>query len=128
MKFSTKAEYGLRAMANLAGCFPAQKNIREISQAENISQKYLERIMGELRKNNLLTSVKGKGGGYALIKEPRLIHVGMIVEILDGPLESTKCAQCSSESSCSSSFVWVKLGREIKKTLYKMRLSALIKN
>lgn len=122
MKFSTKAEYGLRAMANLAGCFPAQKNIREISEEENISLKYLERIVGELRKNNLVISAKGKSGGYTLTKKPKLIRVGEVVEALDGPIAPTKCSLCSKENKCSSSIVWLKLASEIRKTLNKIKL------
>lgn len=126
MKFSTKAEYGLRAMVNLASCFPAQKNLKAISTEEKISLKYLERIMGELRKNNLLESTKGKSGGYILAKNPKNINAGEIIEILDGPIEPTKCSLCKVEKKCSSSFVWIKLGKEIKKTLNKIKLSELI--
>lgn len=125
MKFSTKAEYGLKAMANLARCFPAQKNLQAIAREENISVKYLERIVGELRKNNLVVSTKGKSGGYVLAENPRKIPVGRIVEILDGPVEPTKCAACGIGSRCSSSFVWIKLGKEIKKTLDSIKLSDL---
>lgn len=127
MKFSTKAEYGLKAMANLAKVFPAQKNLKTISREEKISAKYLERIAGELRKNNLLKSHKGKSGGYVLAKNPKSIRVGEIIEILDGLIEPTKCLFCGIENKCSSSTVWIKLGKEIKKTLYKIRLSDLIK-
>jgi len=126
MKFSTKAEYGLKAMANLAAVFPAQKNLQAIAREEKISVKYLERIIGELRKNNLLTSSKGKAGGYVLARNPKKITASEIIEILDGPIESTKCVSCGIENKCSSSLVWIKLGQEIKKTLSKIKLSDLI--
>lgn len=126
MRFSTKAEYGLKAMVNLASVFPAQKNLRTISSEEKISVKYLERIIGELRKNNLVISTKGSAGGYALSKNPEKIKIGEIVEILDGPIAPTKCFLCEIENKCSSSFVWTKLGQEIKKTLNKIKLSDLI--
>ena len=71
MKFSTRAEYGLKAMVNLAKCYPAQKNIKEICREENVSVKYLERLVGELRKNNLVKSQKGKSGGYTLSKKTK---------------------------------------------------------
>lgn len=126
MKFSTKAEYGLKAMANLAEAFPEQKNIQSIAREEKISVKYLERIVGELRKNKLLVSSKGKSGGYALSRNPRKITVSEIIEILDGPIESIKCCSCGIENKCSSSLVWIKLGQEIKKTLKNIKLSDLI--
>ncbi|MFA6973702.1 MAG: Rrf2 family transcriptional regulator [Parcubacteria group bacterium] len=126
MKFSTKAEYGLKAMVNLAAAFPVQKNLQTIAREEKISVKYLERIIGELRKNKMLTSSKGKAGGYILAKNPKQITTGEIVEILDGPIAPTKCALCGIENKCSSSLVWIKLGQEIKKTLDNIKLSDLI--
>jgi Rrf2 family protein len=126
MKFSTKAEYGLKAMVNLAEAFPVQKNLQKISREEKVSQKYLEQMIGKLRKNNLVVSTKGKNGGYTLAKDPRKIKVGEIIEILDGPIAPTKCSLCGIENKCSSSLVWIKLGQEIKKTLDHIKLSDLI--
>lgn len=127
MQFSTKAEYGLRAMVSLARAYPEKKNIKEISIEENISQKYLERLMGELRKSNLIESIKGKDGGYLLSKNPKDIPVGEIVEILEGPLVS-KCdhGSCAKTQKCSSSLVWGKLNVQIRKTLFGIRLNRLI--
>lgn len=127
MKFSTKAEYGLKAMVNLAACYPRQKSLREISRGENISAKYLERLIGELRKNNLVVSSKGKSGGYVLVRKPSLIKVGEIVEALEGPISTRGCGLCQAENKCASSIVWLKLEREIKKTLGHIKLSDLIK-
>ncbi len=126
MKFSTKAEYGLRAMANLASAFPGMKNVKEISEEEKISSKYLERLVGTLRKNKLIKSFKGKQGGYVLARKPENIKVGEIIEILEGPVAPMKCESCCIENRCSSSFVWIKLGKEIKKTLDGIKLSSLI--
>jgi Rrf2 family protein len=128
MKFSTRAEYGLKAMANLAKDFPSQKTVRDISEEENISVKYLERLIGKLRENRLVVSQKGKNGGYTLSKKPSAIRVGEIVEILDGPVSPMGCVGkiCALEHQCSSSFVWTKVGTQIKKTLYGIKLSDLI--
>ncbi|MEK7598714.1 MAG: Rrf2 family transcriptional regulator [Patescibacteria group bacterium] len=130
MKFSTRAEYGLKAMANLAKDFPGQKVLRQISKEEKISVKYLERLIGELRKKDLVKSQKGKNGGYTLGKNPKNIRVGEIVEILDGPISPMRCVGkfCALEHQCSSSFVWAKVGAQIKKTLYAIKLSELIKH
>jgi Rrf2 family transcriptional regulator, cysteine metabolism repressor len=127
MRFSTKGEYGLRAAVSLARSFPKKKSIKEISAEEKISAKYLERLMGELRKNNIAKSLKGKMGGYVLAKNPKYITAGAVIEIMEGPLVS-KCqnTHCQKVKHCSSSFVWVKLGEQIKKTLYGIKLSDLI--
>jgi Rrf2 family protein len=126
MKFSTKAEYGLKAMVNLAKAFPEQKNLKTISQEENISIKYLEQLISKLKKSNLIFSTKGKSGGYTLAKKPNQIKVGEIVEILEGPIAPMGCEGKACARDCVSSVVWMKLGEQIKKTLYKIKLSALI--
>lgn len=113
-------------MAILASVFPGMKNVKEISEEEGISLKYLERLMGILRKNKLIKSFKGKQGGYVLARKPESIRVGEVIEILEGPVTPTKCEVCCIESKCSSSFVWIKLGKEIKKTLDGIKLSSLI--
>lgn len=129
MKFSTKAEYGLKAMANLANAYPAQKTSREIAQEEAISVKYLERLLSVLLKQKLINSQQGKSGGYVLAKNPKLIRVGEIVEVLEGPIAPMKCVNkfCAARKSCPSSAVWDELGQQIKKTLYNIKLSKLIK-
>jgi Rrf2 family transcriptional regulator, cysteine metabolism repressor len=129
MKFSTRAGYGLRAMTNLAKNYPQQKSIHEISNEEGISLKYLEQLFRTLRKNNLIKSQKGREGGYVLAKNPKAIKVGEIIEILEGPIAPMECAEgiCNSKCSCASSVVWTKLQTQIKKTLYGIKLSELIK-
>lgn len=128
MKFSTKAEYGLKAMVCLARCYPDQKNIKAICLEEHIPDKYLERLIGELRKSRMVFSQKGKNGGYVLSKKPDLLKVGEIVETLEGPIAPMKCVGkvCSMQRQCSSNVVWNKLGAQIKKTLYGIKLSELI--
>lgn len=130
MKFSTKAEYGLKAMVNLAQCFPQQKTIRDIAKEEDISQKYLERLLGTLRNGGVVESSKGKLGGYVLAKTPKKIPVGEIIEILDGEIAPMRCVGkfCAAEHKCPSSIVWNTLGQQIKKTLYAIKLSDLINN
>ncbi|MFC1608567.1 RrF2 family transcriptional regulator [Patescibacteria group bacterium] len=127
MQFSTKTEYGLRAMVVLAEKYPETNSIAEISEQEGISQKYLERIIQELRKSDLVVSFKGKSGGYVLSRNPREIRVSEIVESLEGSLDETKCTskECASKK-CPSKKVWITLGREVKKTLYKIKLSDLL--
>ncbi len=129
MQFSTKAEYGLKAAINLAKAFPRQKSAKEIAQEEDISQKYLERLLGNLRNGGIVESTKGKLGGYVLKISPKRIAVGEVIEILDGEIAPMRCVGkfCAAEHKCPSSVVWNKLGMQIKKTLYSIKLSDLIK-
>jgi len=108
---SKKTKYGLKALTYIARkkCeHPVL--ISEIAKAENISQKFLESILLTLRKNGLLGSKKGKGGGYYLIKEPESISAASIIRVLEGPIAMVpcvslnfyeKCEDCPDENACS---------------------------
>lgn len=128
MRFSTRAEYGLRAMVNLAQNYPQKRSIKEIAKEETISVKYLEKLMSELKKNNLVKSLRGKEGGYVLGEKPERITAGKIIEILEGSIAPMSCAEgfCQANCHCPSSSVWIKLGKQIRKTLYEIKLSELI--
>lgn len=128
MKFSTRAEYGLRATVYLAKSYPYLRSINEISIEENISAKYLEQIFNKLRRSGIVLSQKGKGGGYTLVKDPQQIKIGEIIEAMEGKIEPTKCnrPECIN-SKCASKKVWIKLSQEIKKTLDNIKLSDLVK-
>lgn len=128
MRFSTRAGYGLRSIVNLAKNYPNRKNLQEISKEEGISLKYLEQLFRILRKSGLVMSQKGREGGYFLSRKPKDIKVGEVIEILEGPIMPMQCAEgkCEIKCSCASSIVWTKLQKQIKNTLYKMRLSDLI--
>lgn len=128
MKFSTKAEYGLKAMVNLAKNEDQTKNIKLIAKEESISIKYLERLLNVLRKHDLVESFKGTNGGYTLKKSANKTTVAEIIIALEGPIAPMKCVGkfCHMENSCSSKIVWEILGAQIEKTLYNIKLSDLI--
>ncbi|PTX44298.1 BadM/Rrf2 family transcriptional regulator [Christiangramia gaetbulicola] len=108
---SKKTKYGIKALAYIArkkDRKPVQAS--EISESENISQKFLESIMLELRKSGFLGSKKGKGGGYYLIKEPNEIRMTAVIRVLEGPIAMVpcvslnyyeKCDDCPDENTCS---------------------------
>lgn len=84
---SKKTKYGLKALSYLS---KQQRNvpilISDISRAENISRKFLESILLTLKKNGILSSKKGKGGGYFLLKKPSEIKISTIMRVLEGPI------------------------------------------
>ncbi len=108
---SKKTKYGLKALAFLAkqkDKTPVQSS--EIAKSENISSKFLESIMLDLRKAGLLGSKKGKGGGYYLLKDPTEIHMTSVIRVLEGPIAMLpcvslnyyeKCLDCPDEVTCS---------------------------
>lgn len=108
---SSKAKYGLKAMVYLARREgKGAVLIADVAKDERIPKKFLDTILLELKINGLLSSKKGKGGGYTLAKAAADIRVGDIVRILDGPLAPIACvsrtayrpcADCVDETACT---------------------------
>ena len=117
MIVSTKGRYALRVMVRLAldraeGYIP----LKEIAEAEGISQKYLEAIMTTLSKAGFVDAVHGKGGGYRLNREPKDYTVGSILKLTEGGLATVSCttqgpAACSRSTCCHTRPMWEKLDR-----------------
>jgi Rrf2 family protein len=108
---SKKTKYGIKALTFLGR---QEDNtpiaIASISKSENISLKFLESILLTLRKNGILASKKGKGGGYYLLKSPAEIPMTDVMRILEGPISMVpcvslnfyeKCDDCPDENACS---------------------------
>ncbi|MFB1038911.1 MAG: RrF2 family transcriptional regulator [Flavobacteriales bacterium] len=116
---SKKTKYGIKALTFLG----KQKDntpvaIASISKSENISLKFLESILLTLRKNGILGSKKGKGGGYYLLKSPSDIPMTAIMRILEGPISMVpcvslnfyeKCADCPDENACAVHNLMIKV-------------------
>jgi Rrf2 family protein len=87
MKITKKGEYGLRAILALA-CVYGERTLtlRELSSREKLPLKFLEQIMMILKKNNLVTSIQGKFGGYSLARPPQEITLGEAIRAIEGPL------------------------------------------
>ncbi|MCX6740434.1 MAG: Rrf2 family transcriptional regulator [Candidatus Parcubacteria bacterium] len=133
MMFSTKSEYGLRALVNLSknqGNVPY--SLAKIAKEEKISLAYLERLFAKLKRAKIVVSVKGVNGGYKLAKPALRISVKDILTALEGSLAPYVCAGigglCAKKGcDCQSKIVWQKLDQGISKTLNSIKLSDLIK-
>jgi Rrf2 family protein len=107
---SKKAKYAMNALVNLAKKYNSGPIlIAEIAQEENIPQKFLEAILLELKKAGVLSSKKGKGGGYYLIKNPADVNLADIMRLFDGPIALLpcvtykyyeRCEECKDEEIC----------------------------
>ena len=88
MNFSIKVQYGIQAALELARKYNAGPvQIRDIAKDQRIPIRYLEQILLILKRRHLLSSVRGKEGGYSLAKHPSDISVLEVIEALDGPIE-----------------------------------------
>lgn len=105
-------------------------SLREISEEEEISFDYLEKICSKLEKARLVNSKKGIQGGYSLARSPKKIKVGEIIRALEKKMALVECigsgGVCSKKSSCKSIRVWKKLQNSIEKTIDSITLHTLI--
>src|SRR5512144_2131151 len=92
MRLTTKGRFAVTAMVDLGmrhGTGPV--TLAEISQRQKISLSYLEQLFGKLRRNGLVDSVRGPGGGYNLGRPPELVAVSDIIVAVDEPIDATQC-------------------------------------
>ena len=92
--------------------------LKEIAEAEGISQKYLESIMAVLSKAGFVDAVHGKGGGYRLNREPGDYTIGSILKLTEGSLNVASCttqgaAACARSECCQALPMWEKLDKMI---------------
>lgn len=118
MIVSTKGRYALRVMVDLARRGDSFVPLKEIAEAESISQKYLESIMTVLSKGGFVDAVHGKGGGYRLNRKPEEYTIGSILKLTEGSLAAVSCttqgpAACSRSECCQTKPMWDKLDKMI---------------
>lgn len=131
MRLSTKGQYAVRAMVDLAlNSAGKPVSLREIAQREGIPLNYLEQLFFRLKRGNLVQSVRGPGGGYVLARLGSRIKVGEIVATVEEPLNPVSCMDegesgCSRLSRCVTHNVWKGLGERIKGFLDSVTLEDL---
>jgi Rrf2 family transcriptional regulator, cysteine metabolism repressor len=132
--FSTKAEYGVRVMAHLAGTDAARPvSLGSIAEAEGLPLAYLEHLVQRLRRQGLVESRRGAHGGYTLSRPAAEITMAEIVEALEGNLAPIECitpeGMCSREvagqAPCPTKILWTRVQGSIVRTLNDMTLSDL---
>ncbi|MCL0068782.1 Rrf2 family transcriptional regulator [Thermodesulfovibrionales bacterium] len=131
LRLSTKGQYGVRAMYEIAKGYPAGPvTIKEISERQDVSAAYLEQILNKLRKTGLVVSRKGPGGGYILDKSPEEISIASILDELEGPVALTSCLEpdgnCVKIDRCITHLVWKALGEKIELFLKTITLKDLL--
>ena len=98
---SKRTQYSLRALYSLArhyGRGPVL--IAQMAEEEVIPKKFLEQILLSLKSRDLVTSKKGKGGGYALARPPNEITIGSLIRMIEGPLAPLPCASETRFRKC----------------------------
>lgn len=130
MRLTTKGRFAVTAMVDLAingGRGPV--TLASISERQRISLSYLEQLFGKLRRNNLVESVRGPGGGYYLGKMAAKIKIAEIVVAVDEPLDATNCGEkgnCHDGQPCLTHTLWKGLNEKIYDYLDSVNLQQLV--
>ena len=139
MIFSTKAEYGVRVMAHLAGTDAERPvSLGSIAEAEGLPLAYLEQVVARLRKAGLVMSARGAHGGYWLARPAEDIAMHEVVQALEGAIAPMECfvhdhterVLCSHEPDaghgCATKLLWTRVQGSIVRTLSDMSLEDLV--
>ncbi|QNM05366.1 RrF2 family transcriptional regulator [Qiania dongpingensis] len=133
MKLSTKGRYGLRAMVDLAETSEeGPVSIQTIAKRQDLSDKYLEQLLGMLKKAGLVKSVRGTQGGYQIVGDMAQISVGDILRALEGDLTLVDCAglekdgACKTAKFCVTKYVWKKIHENLEDTVDHITLKELV--
>lgn len=130
MRLTTKGRYAVTAMLDLAIHYDkGVVTLAQIAARQGISLSYLEQLFARLRRQGLVASTRGPGGGYALAEAPTEISVAEIIGAINEQIDVTRCGgekNCSSEERCLTHYLWEDLSDRIHEFLSKITLAELV--
>ncbi|MBU2916617.1 Fe-S cluster assembly transcriptional regulator IscR [Psychrosphaera sp. F3M07] len=130
MKLTSKGRYAVTAMLDVSlhtdsGPVP----LTDISERQGISLSYLEQLFAKLRKHELVSSVRGPGGGYFLSRDAKEISIREVIAAVDESVDATKCqgkGNCQSGTTCLTHHLWSDLSEQIESFLSEISLGELV--
>ncbi len=130
MRLTTKGRYAVTAVLDLTlNCNDKPVNLGDISERQSISLSYLEQLFAKLRKNNIVKSIRGPGGGYLLNGDPNSINVAQVINAVNETIELSRCdgrANCHDGRQCLTHNLWIDLSGRINDFLSNISLGELI--
>lgn len=130
MRLTTKGRYAVTAMLDLAiHSDRGPISLADISQRQEISLSYLEQLFAKLRKNALVSSVRGPGGGYKLQRDSHAIFVAEVIDAVNESIDTTKCqgaGDCQGGETCLTHYLWEDLSEQIHGFLQNISLADLV--
>lgn len=139
MKLTTKGRFAVTAMLDIAlheaeslkeNMVAKPVTLSDVSERQHISLSYLEQLFSRLRKNGLVSSVRGPGGGYKLAKEIEAISVAQIISAVDEQIDATQCGgneNCNGDDGrCMTHDLWTSLNNKILEYLDGISLADMV--
>ena len=133
MTISSRGRNALRVMIDLAEhCDGAYLPMKEVARRQDISLKYLEKIMPLLVAAKLVEGIHGKGGGYRLTRKAEQYTIGEILRLTEGDLAPVACLECNAQkcertADCRTLPMWSELNRRINEYLDSVTIADLMK-
>ncbi|MFB2551758.1 RrF2 family transcriptional regulator [Ensifer soli] len=130
---SQKAKYAMRALVMLARAKPGETvSISDIARQQGIPKKFLEQILLDLKHHGIVTSRRGKAGGYLLLRPADAVSYGEVLRLIDGPIAPLpclskvayrRCGDCPEESACEVRRVFARVAASSREILDTTTLS-----
>ncbi|MAC45262.1 Fe-S cluster assembly transcriptional regulator IscR [Oceanospirillum beijerinckii] len=130
MRLTTKGRYAVTAMLDLAlHATEGPVSLADISKRQEISLSYLEQLFAKLRRNELVSSVRGPGGGYQLSRDSHDIFVAQVIDAVNESVDATRCSglgDCKDGKECLTHHLWCQLSDKIHDFLSGISLGELV--
>ena len=129
MRLTTKGRYAVTAMLDLALHNQGPVSLADIAKRQHISLSYLEQLFAKLRKQKLVSSVRGPGGGYTLSLPATELCVAQIIDAVNESIDATNCAgaaNCQGGDVCLTHYLWTDLSEKIHDFLSDISLASLL--
>ncbi|MDQ1362710.1 MAG: Rrf2 family transcriptional regulator, iron-sulfur cluster assembly transcription factor [Pseudomonadota bacterium] len=129
MRLTTKGRYAVTAVLDLS--FHQQAgpvSLADISERQEISLSYLEQLFARLRRNGIVVSTRGPGGGYTLSRPAEEISIAEIIVAVDESYEAANCSEtgnCNGHNQCLTHDLWHELSQEIHRFLNGISLAEI---
>jgi len=131
MRLTTKGRFAVTAMIDVAlRQHTGPVTLAGIAERQKISLSYLEQLFGKLRRNHLVVSTRGPGGGYTLAKPLSQVSVADIISAVDEPLDATNCGgkgNCHDDHPCMTHDLWMNLNARMHEYLSSVSLDDLVR-
>lgn len=132
MWVSTKAQYGLRALIEIARGEGDAVPLKDVAERQGISQHYLEQIASNLRRAGFIKSIRGAHGGYRLARAARDISAYDVVTAMEGSIAPVSCVEddhvCDSQNVCGTQSLWYRVDAALRDVLGGTTLADLIED
>lgn len=130
MRLTTKGRYAVTAMLDLAlNSENGPISLADISSRQEISLSYLEQLFSKLRQHQLVSSVRGPGGGYRLKNDANQVYVAQIIDAVNESVDATNCngaGNCQQGEVCLTHHLWSDLSQQIHHFLSGISLADLV--